>query len=75
MTDSSNLSKGDRVSWAHAQGRSTGRIVRKLTSDTTIKDFKVSASEDDPRFLVESEDTAEQAAHKPEALRKLEKQD
>lgn len=75
MTKSSSLSKGDRVSWSHAQGRSTGRIVRKLTSDTKIKDFRVSASEEDPRWLVESEDTGEQAAHKAEALRKLENQD
>lgn len=75
MTKSRNLSKGDRVSWAHAQGRSTGRIVKKLTSDTKIKDFHVSASKDDPRWLVESEETGEQAAHKPDALRKLEKQD
>jgi hypothetical protein len=29
---------------------------------------KISASEDDPRYLVESDKTGKQAAHKPEAL-------
>lgn len=64
------LSVGDRVSWAHAQGRSEGRVIKVLTEDCTIESFRVSASPDDPRYLVESDKTGARAAHKAEALRK-----
>jgi hypothetical protein len=43
-------------------------VVRKLTSDTAVKGTKISASEDDPRYLVESTKSGERAAHKPESL-------
>jgi hypothetical protein len=63
--------QGDRVSWETSQGRTRGKVVRKLTSDTEIEGFSVSASDDDPRYLVRSEKTGAEAAHKPEALRRL----
>jgi hypothetical protein len=67
--------KGDRVAWETPQGKTTGKVVEKLTSDTRVgnegqKGTKVSASEDDPRYLVESDKTGKRAAHKPEALEK-----
>jgi hypothetical protein len=65
------FTKGDRVSWNTSQGRTRGKVVRKLTSDTKIDDHQVRASADDPQYLVESEKTGAQAAHKPSALRKL----
>jgi hypothetical protein len=46
------------------------KVVKRLTSDTRIKGQKIKASSDDPRYLVESEKTGEEAAHKPDALRK-----
>jgi hypothetical protein len=64
------LKKGDRVSWNTSQGRTTGRIVRRLTSPTKIKSHRVAASKDNPEYLVESDASGEQAAHKPDALRK-----
>jgi hypothetical protein len=66
-----DFKKGDRVSWNTSQGRTQGKVVKKLTSDTQIDDHKVSASKDDPQYLVESEKTGAQAAHKPSALNKL----
>ena len=45
-------------------------VKKKLTSDTQIKGQKIRASEDDPRYLVESEKSGGQAAHKAEALTK-----
>jgi hypothetical protein len=63
--------QGDRVSWETSQGRTQGKVVRKLTADTEIEGFKVSASDDDPRYLVRSEKTGAEAAHKPDALRRL----
>ena len=68
---SDDLKVGDRVSWNTSQGRTRGRIVRKLIEDTTVQDFRVTASARDPRYLVESEKTGARAAHKPSALRKL----
>jgi hypothetical protein len=65
------LKKGDEVEWNTSQGKTHGKVVRKLTSPTKIKGHKVAASEDNPEFLVESDKSGEQAAHKPESLRKI----
>lgn len=69
MTDKT-LKAGDHVAWDHSQGTSKGKIVKKLTTPTTIKDQKVAASKGNPEYLVESSKTGAQAAHKPSALRK-----
>jgi hypothetical protein len=61
---------GDTVSWNTGQGKTVGKVVKKLTSRTEIKDHTVAASEDDPQYLVESNKTGSQAAHKPSALSK-----
>jgi len=44
-------------------------VVKKHTSSTQIKGHKVAASEDNPEYLVETEE-GKQAAHKAEALTK-----
>ena len=59
---------GDKVSWNTSQGKAHGKVKRKLTADTHVKGQKITASEDDPRYLVVSDKTGEQAAHKAEAL-------
>ncbi len=61
---------GDIVEWDHSQGTSQGRVIRKLTKPTHIKDHQVAASEDNPEYLVESDKTGARAAHKPSELRK-----
>lgn len=63
---------GDRVEWNTSQGKTTGKILKKLTSATDIKEHHIAASEDNPEYLVESDKTGKQAAHKPDALKKLE---
>ncbi len=68
---SESFRKGDRVQWNTPQGKTTGKVVERLTSPTDIQDFHVEASEDDPRYLVESEKSGKQAAHKPDALSKV----
>ncbi len=60
--------EGDRVKWNTAQGETTGTVKKKLTSETSIKGYTAKASENDPQYLVESENTGEEAAHKPDAL-------
>nr|WP_290228085.1 DUF2945 domain-containing protein [Trichocoleus desertorum] len=64
--------KGDSVEWNTAQGKTQGEVKKKLTSPTEIKGHSVAASPENPEYLVESEKTGKQAAHKPAALKKVE---
>ena len=71
MMTGKTLEAGDRVRWDHSQGSSTGKIVRKVTSPTKIKNHKVTATKDDPEYIVQSDRTGAKAAHRPGALRKV----
>ena len=62
---------GDKVEWNTPQGKTRGKIKKKLTSRTEVGGQTVAASEDDPRYLVESEKSGKEAAHKPGALDKI----
>ena len=68
MADRQTFKQGDKVTWNTPQGKTHGKVVKKLTSETHVEGTKISASRDDPRYLVESETTGEEAAHKPDAL-------
>lgn len=63
--------RGDRVKWDTPQGKTTGKVQKKLTSHLRIKGRRVAASKDNPQYLVESEKTGKEAAHKPDALEKV----
>lgn len=65
-----NLKKGDKVEWETSQGKTSGTIKKKLTSETKIKSHKVAASKDNPEYLVETDESKKEAAHKPESLKK-----
>jgi hypothetical protein len=43
-------------------------VEKKITSDTDAAGRKVRASKDEPQYLVKSEKSGGEAAHKPEAL-------
>jgi hypothetical protein len=62
--------KGDKVEWESSQGTVEGTVEKKLTSETKIKTHKVAASKDNPEYLVKSDKTGAEAAHKPEGLKK-----
>ncbi|MCW2823798.1 MAG: hypothetical protein JWQ91_715 [Aeromicrobium sp.] len=62
---------GDKVSWATPQGRTHGRIVEKKTTSFQLAKQKFTASEDEPKYVVESDKTGARAAHAPSALRVL----
>ncbi|HEX8553975.1 MAG TPA: DUF2945 domain-containing protein [Sphingomonas sp.] len=64
-----NPKSGDKVTWNSHGGAAHGKVVKKVTSDTKIKDHQVRASKDNPQFIVES-DKGGQAAHKASALKK-----
>jgi hypothetical protein len=62
--------KGDKVTWNSSQGEVEGTVERKLTSPTKIQHHDVAASPANPEYLVKSDRTGAEAAHKPGALRK-----
>ena len=65
-----SLKSGDHVKWNTPQGRTSGTVKKKLTKPTQIKGHKVSASPENPEYLVESEKSGKRAAHKPGSLKK-----
>jgi hypothetical protein len=67
------IKKGDKVEWETSQGTTRGTVKKKLTSPTKIKDHKVATSKDNPEFLVETDESKKEAAHKPESLKKVKK--
>lgn len=70
MATDKNLKKGDKIEWSSHGGKAEGKVEKKLTDDTKIKGQQIRASEDDPRYLVESEKSGGMAAHKADALKK-----
>jgi hypothetical protein len=68
---SQTFKAGDKVEWRASQGVVRGTVRKKLTAPTEIKGHRVAASEENPEYLVVSDDTGAEAAHKPSALRKV----
>lgn len=64
------LKKGDAVQWKASQGVVSGKIVKKVTQPTDIKGHHVAASQENPEYIVKSDKTGAEAAHKPNALHK-----
>jgi Hypervirulence associated proteins TUDOR domain len=64
------LKAGDKVSWDSSGGHVAGKVVRKQTTPTNIKNHKVTASKDSPQYIVKSDKSGKQAAHKPSELKK-----
>jgi hypothetical protein len=70
MRMADKLKPGDKVEWNSSGGHSIGKVVKKVTSPIRIKTHKVAASKDNPEYLVRSDKTGAQAAHKPGSLKK-----
>src|SRR5687767_6774094 len=64
------LKPGDKVPWDSSGGHSVGKVVRKQTTPTRIKGHKVAASKDNPQYIVRSDKSGKEAAHKPGELKK-----
>lgn len=62
--------KGDRVTWQSHGGTAEGEVVRKVTADTELAGRTVRASDDEPQYLVRSDQSGGEAVHKPSALKK-----
>lgn len=67
------LRKGDAVEWNTSQGKTTGRVEKKLTEPCDIKGHHVAASKANPEYLVVSDSSGSKAAHHPDALTKKDK--
>ncbi|HYF60640.1 MAG TPA: DUF2945 domain-containing protein [Burkholderiaceae bacterium] len=67
MSERSTPKVGDRVTWRWSGGRAEGRVVEIAREPGTIKGFHYKASQDDPRWIVETDD-GRRAAHKADAL-------
>ena len=63
------LKAGDKVSWQSHGGKAHGKVVKKQTAPTKIKEHKVAASAENPQYIVET-DQGKRAAHKSTALAK-----
>ena len=63
--------QGEKVEWNTLQGKTRGTVKKKLTSRTEVGGQTIAASEEDPRYLVQSEKSGKEAAHKPDALEKV----
>lgn len=59
---------GDAVQWHSSQGTIKGVVKQKLTEPIEIKGHHVAASPSNPEYLVVSDKTGQEAAHKPDAL-------
>jgi hypothetical protein len=64
------LKSGDQVAWNTPQGKTRGKVIKRLTTATKIKGHIAKPSEAHPEYLVESDKTGARAAHKPAALKK-----
>lgn len=65
-----DLKSGDKVSWDTSGGKTDGKVVKKQTTPTQIKGHKVAASKENPQFIVKSDKSGKEAAHKPAELKK-----
>ena len=65
---SDSFKAGDKVEWESSQGTIEGTVEKKLTEPIDIKKHHVDASPDEPQYLVKSDKTGKEAAHKPESL-------
>ncbi len=72
MSDDKTFKKGDEVEWSSHGNKVTGKVEKKITKDEDSEEAgrKVKASKDDPQYLVKSDKSGGEAAHKPGALKK-----
>jgi hypothetical protein len=62
---------GEAVEYDGPRGRARGVVKKKLTGRTKFRDQEIDASEDDPRYVVTSDETGEETAHEPDSLDKV----
>ena len=64
----SDFTKGDKISWNTSQGPTHGTIQEKREQDFELDGQHFTASPDEPSYIVKSDKTGAEAAHKGSAL-------
>jgi hypothetical protein len=70
---SSEFKRGDRVEWNYRGSPVIGKVLRKLTAPAEIGGRRANASPEDPRYVVRSEKSGKEAAHRAAVLRRIER--
>ena len=65
------LKRGDRVEWSYRGTTVRGKVVRKLTAPAEVGGRRANASREDPRYVVRSDKSGKEAAHRAAVLRPL----
>jgi hypothetical protein len=61
---------GDAVDWKTSQGKTTGKVVRKVTKTAHVKGHTAKASNAEPQYEVKSDKSGKRAIHKASALQR-----
>lgn len=62
---------GDRVEWSYRGHTVRGTVRRKLTKRTEIEGRVAAATPDDPRYVVRTERSGRDVAHRPQVLTRV----
>jgi hypothetical protein len=65
----SHFKLNDHVSWNTPQGMTHGKVVRVISTHTTLDGHTVAASKEDPHYEVESDKSGKRAVHRGNALK------
>ena len=68
---SADFRVGDHVGWNSEAGQVTGTITKVHTQDFDYKGHRRRASEDEPQYEIQSDNTDHIAAHKASALHRV----
>lgn len=59
------IEKGSQVEWKTSKGKTHGKVEKKLTAPVRVQRHKVSASAEDPQYLVVSDKTGKKPHTNP----------
>lgn len=65
-----SLKPGDSVAWGTSQGKTEGKVTRKVTGTAKAGGHIAKASASELQYEVESSKTGKTAIHRPQALKK-----
>lgn len=64
------FSKGDSVEWNTPQGKTSGKVVKKVTQPVKVGNYTAKASKANPEYEVKTAKSHKVAIHKPDSLKK-----
>jgi hypothetical protein len=67
----SAIKTGDHVEWDTSQGKTQGKVTKKVTATAKVKGHTAKASKEEPQYEVKSDKSGKTAIHKPEELKKI----